>query len=73
MKIPFRFAAYGRALVLLALLPAQARAQATPPAVCPAVAPDPVPANAAVWGTGTPASCTPAALQTLLRAYPNRD
>lgn len=68
MKIPFCLAIGRRAFVLLALLPALAHAQTTPPAVCPAVAPDPVPANAAVWGTGTPASCTPAALQALLNA-----
>ncbi len=55
-----------RPLVLGLLLPALALA--APPVVCPAPAPDVLPANAAVWGTGTPASCTPAALQALLNA-----
>ncbi|WP_310397833.1 choice-of-anchor Q domain-containing protein [Hymenobacter sp.] len=55
-------------LLFGAVAPAWAQGQAGPPAVCPAVAPDAVPANAAVWGTGTPASCTPAALQALIDA-----
>ena len=61
-----RAARRARPLLFGLLLPALAHA--APPVVCPALAPDVLPANAAVWGTGTPASCTPAALQALLNA-----